>query len=118
MIGWLAMSDGPIEFLSDEPVRKVGDTEFGGRDGLIQPELDPLGGPGHELDAGEIRGVMARAGSAPLDDVAGRSGVANGSTPGGGTDGTVVDPVTGRSVGPDKNQDVTNGGAKFSDLKP
>lgn len=114
----VVVTDGPIEFLSDAAVHRVGDTEMGGRDGLIQPESDPLGGPGHELESFEGSGVLARAGLTPLDAVTGRTGVVNPGSPGGGTDGVVVDPVTGRVVDADMNQDVTNGGAKFSDLKP
>ena len=110
------MSSNPIEFLHDVPGHTVEPTEYGGSDGVIQPALTPRGDEGHSvLTEGETSNVLARAGRVPLTPSEARSGVLDP----GKEDGTVIDPVTGRVVDPDMNEDVTaKSGGTPSDLKP
>jgi hypothetical protein len=104
------MTTGPIEFLGEQAVDKIGDTEYGGAPGLIQPEVDPLGGEGHHMTASETSSAMKRASAVPLSEAVARSGET--------TDQDVIDPHTGRQVLDEDNKDVSGGGAKFSDQKP
>lgn len=113
------MSNGPIEFLGEEPVHEVPRTEFGGADGLIQPEDDTIlpGGVeasgGHRLDGdsreviGERSAIMARAAREPVSGEAGRTGV--------DPDQTVVDPVSGRFLADSLSEDGLS--ARLSDLR-
>ena len=116
------MTVGPIEFLSDSgPPHEVPDTEFGGADGLIQPEKEDrlVGSPdssgGHTLESdrreviGEIAGILARNGMQPLSPSVGWTGVADTED--------VIDPVTGRVVPVDYNK-LGGQPGELSDLKP
>lgn len=111
------MTNGPIEFLGEEPLHEVGETEFGGVDGLIQPARDDgafLGSPeskgGHaDLYSSEVNTVMSRRARMPL---VGREQVDGVSADG----EAVVDPVTGREVPADRMEDGLS--ARLSDIKP
>lgn len=109
------MSSGPIEFLSDEPDRHVPATEYGGADGLIQPEwpggFEGEGQEGHTVNEKESLGIRARRANVPLMPREGSTGEVVGDE--------VVDPVTGRVVPVDLvSGDVTGDGGTLSDLKP
>jgi hypothetical protein len=122
------MSSGPIEFLSDGEVHRTDPGEYGGADGLIQPENstllrgDPEASGGHTLDSdkrlqvSENRGIMTRRAMEPLPDSVGSTGV---ETRWG--DDEIVDPVTGRTVAVPINKKGSGGArgsADHSDLKP
>lgn len=101
------MSTGPIEFLGEPAADALGHTEYGGAPGVMQPELDPLGGPGHEATSSEFAAMMRRAQSVIDEETL----VVVESEP-------AIDPVTGRAVTDDRHEDVTGRGGKFSDMKP
>lgn len=102
------MTTGPIEFLGERASEVLGHSEYGGAEGLIQPELDPLGGPGHSVSSSEVRGMIVRA----VSEVDASTGLVNES-------GVPTDPATGRLVEPALHEDVTtSGGGTFSDMKP
>ncbi len=99
------MTEGPIDF-GEEPVRERSATEFGGRDGLIQPsraEVDLRAADGmeigHDLTVSERAGIAARRAMVPL---VGREQL------GEVADDLVVDPVTGRVISDEEaSVDVT-----------
>lgn len=119
------MSTSPIEFLGDAPVHEVPTTEYGGADGVVQPERAdvlasaPEAEGGHRLDADTRRAVSersviaGRAARAPL--------VGSEQTTGESLTGEVVtDPVSGRVL-PEPWADKVDGdgdGAGLSDLIP
>jgi hypothetical protein len=120
------MSQGPIEFLSGTVVQEVPDTEFGGADGLIQPDNDTIlkGDPdasgGHKLssDSPDRQIVSERADI--LGRVAGVPLVGREQTTGISTTGEdIVDPVTGRALdGGSIGKASAVGSGELSDLKP
>lgn len=110
------MSTGPIDFGEGE-IHEVPSTEFGGADGLIQPERgetlkgDPLASGGHNDDAltpSELRGIMARTAGVPLAGVEQRDGISL-------TGDVVIDPVTGREAPVDRMEDGL--GVKTSEFR-
>lgn len=110
------MGAGPIEFMGEMPEQHVPDTEYGGADGLIQPEFPADAGgatglEGHTLDPAEAGNVIARRAAVPLTRHEGWTGEVDGDE--------IVDPVTGRVVPEDMlSGDVTGDGGTLSDLKP
>ncbi len=118
------MSVGPIDF-GGTPGQDVPSTEYGGADGLIQPENaqelrgDPEASGGHTLDSdkrqalSENARIMARRASTPLVGIEqlGEDGGAVWPV-------EVIDPVTGRVVPEDKNQESSGEPGELSDLKP
>lgn len=118
------MSNSPIEFLGEEPGHDVPATEYGGDDGLIQPEQpgvlrgDPAASGGHVLseDAGE-RGIVGEKNAVGV-----RAAMANGSlreqVTGEADDEEIRDPATGRVVPPGayKNVDGSRRGSASGDL--
>lgn len=74
---------GPIEFLSDRPDQRVPSSEYGGDDGLIQP--DP-----HEPTASEVNSMVARAALKTLNPEELRTGIAG--------EPVLTDPHTGRVI--------------------
>lgn len=105
------MSSGPIEWLGEEPGHEVPSTEMGGGDGLIQnfpPSGELVAADGmpirHDLTASEIRGVMARKASVPVDVSARNEDAVRAAE----DDAGVVDPHTLRVLeDEDINRDVT-----------
>lgn len=91
---------GPIDFASDGPRDAKGPTEFGGRAGLIQRVED-----GHvEMSATEKRGVLVRAEPAKVvDELTGLYEFDEAAT--------AIDPVSGRGVDPEWNEDGSTGSA-------
>ena len=119
------MSSGPIEFMGESSAHTVPESEYGGRDGLIQPGPDEVGlvGPdgmliGHNLNASEASGAMSRHAHEPVYHKSGEDPVEVG----------VFDPVSGREVvesgapeGGAENASVEGKWGKdhgLSDLKP
>lgn len=112
------MTNGPIEFMGEENRPRRPATEFGGEDGLIQPEKpealkgDPAASGGHGPDSltpSELNGMMARQAGVPLVGLEQTTGVsASGEV--------VIDPVTGREVPLDRIEDGLS--AKLSDQLP
>jgi hypothetical protein len=120
------MSQGPIEFLSGTPVHEVKPTEFGGADGLIQPEKaerlrgDPDASGGHVLSGdaperqivSERAQVLMRQATVPLTGAEQTTGVS-------ATGEDIVDPVTGRALdGGAIGKASAPGSGELSDLKP
>jgi hypothetical protein len=110
-----AMSQGPIDF-GDEEIHETGySTEFGGVDGLIQPET-PAGGDaasGHALTPSEISQIAGRRATVPLSSRAAKTGEPD--------DVLIIDPVTGREVDVADLKDVTDEPThvgELSDMKP
>lgn len=120
------MSQGPIEFLSDAgPPQTVPGTEFGGEDGLIQPEFsqslmgDPEASGGHTLESGsresvaEVAAIMARRAMRPVDVLRGM--ILDPDVASAGAD--AVDPLTGR-VAPSTINKAGGSEGELSDLAP
>lgn len=120
------MTNGPIEFLSDGDVHDVPATEFGGADGLIQPEQslalkgDPDASGGHSLSediptreaVSDRTAILRRAAQVPLNSREAWTGVSDS-----GED--VVDPLTGRELpGDGQARNATGERGELSDLKP
>lgn len=117
------MSDGPIEFMGEEAGHDVPSTEFGGADGLIQPEDgtvlrgDPGASGGHRIteDAGkreyvsEKLQIAARVGMSPLSMREQITGIAD--------DEEIVDPHTGRAVGQGAYKKASGERGELSDLQ-
>lgn len=119
------MSSGPIEFLGEGPAHETPPGEFGGNDGLIQPEKpevltgDEAASGGHRWYDGieretvaERSSVVARYAGQPLSASAAISGEDEDA-------GKVTDPITG--VSHDAADLSTAGGAgagELSSLKP
>jgi hypothetical protein len=118
------MSNGPIEFMGEEAGHDVPHSEYGGDDGLIQPEQtgvlrgDPAASGGHMLtdDAGERgivgekAGIAARVAMAPLSSREQMTGEAD--------DEELVDPVTGRQIGVGALKAGGQGSGELSSLQP
>lgn len=117
------MSSGPIEFLGESEPHETPSGEFGGDDGLIQPEKDQVlkgdveASGGHRLDGDKRQAVSERAAvagrvaSAPLSSREAVTGEAD-------TPDVLIDPKTGRVLPVDWSQDVTGDGGDLSALKP
>ena len=118
------MTNGPIDF-GVGAVHEVPATEFGGADGLIQPESDvvlkgdPEASGGHTLESDkrqalyENAAILTRRAMVALPaDVAG-TGVETRWR-----DDEVVDPVTGRTADVGRNVAGGAGKGELSDLKP
>ncbi len=110
------MSTGPIDF-DEEGARETGyGTEFGGVDGLIQPEVAPGAGTaknpleGHALSETEKSRIAARRAMDPLSGRAAWTGEPDTEQ--------IFDPHTGREVDVADLEDVTGTGGTPSDLKP
>lgn len=118
------MTNGPIEFMGEEPGHDVPLSEYGGDDGLIQPEQpgilkgDPAASGGHVLtdDAGDVQRVHEKS------SIAGRAAMQNGSlreqVTGVADSEEIVDPLTGRQVGLGAIKKGGNGSGELSSLKP
>lgn len=118
------MSNGPIEFMGEEPGHDVPATEYGGDDGLIQPEQpailrgDPSASGGHILsdDAGDVQRVYEK------NSIAVRTAMQNGSLreqlTGEADNEEIVDPVTGRQVGVGALKKGNGERGELSSLKP
>lgn len=100
------MSSGPIEFMGESFRDIKPASEFGGVDGLLQP--DDVGEAladgmkiGHELTPSERAGVMARRAGVPLSSREAWTGESDAGE-------EVWDPATGRMLTQDElGQDVT-----------
>lgn len=92
---------GPIEFASDGPRDQKGPTEFGGVAGLIQPELVGGADAHIEMTASEKRGVLVRGQAPKVYDELGLFEFDEAAD--------AVDPVTGRVVDPEWNEDGSSG---------
>lgn len=118
------MSNGPIEFMGEEPGHDVPHSEYGGDDGLIQPEQpgvlrgDPAASGGHMLtdDAGE-RGIVGEK-AAIAARVAGKPLSPREQVTGEADDEDLIDPVTGRSIGPGALKAGGGGAGELSSLQP
>lgn len=100
------MTNGPIEFIGEgDGEHAVPATEFGGADGLIQPES--VGGADAHVDlsAAEGAGILARAMGVPLSGGAGGEGFTGVSA----TGDVIQDPVTWRVLEDDMNSKVVKG---------
>lgn len=107
------MTTGPIDF-GDEPVHATGySTEYGGVDGLIQPETI-AGKDAHvDLTEQEKRDIAARRGMHPLSSSEGWTGQV--------ADEAIIDPMTGRELDKSELMDVTDVAShkgELSSLKP
>ena len=76
------MPTGPIEFMGERPVQFTPPSEYGGADGLIQPEP-------HVVTPSEANAAIVRAGMADGLDAFGE---------------VIVDPASGRVVPDDLNR--------------
>jgi hypothetical protein len=107
------VTTGPIDF-GDEPVNATGyGTEFGGVDGLIQPERIAGKDAHSELTEQEKRDIAARRGMHALTPTEGWTGVV--------TDPAIIDPMTGRELDKSELMDVTDAAShkgELSSLKP
>jgi hypothetical protein len=120
------MSNSPIEFMGEEPGHDVPLSEYGGDDGLIQPEQGavllgaPVASGGHMLKGddrqmiSEKNNIMMRAASEPLPPSEGKSGIPD-------NPGIIDDPETGRRLPSDASVAVDPadpaGSTAVSDLK-
>lgn len=102
------MSSGPIEFLGEEHRSDMPDTEYGGHEGLIQPEFTNGQEAHTELSASEVARIMVRYGNQPLPP---------GTRSTGELDEPMVDPATGRVIDEAVSEDVTGTGGKPSDMQ-
>lgn len=106
------MTNGPIDF-GDTPVHETGyATEFGGVDGLIQPELIAGKEAHSELTEQEKRDIAARRGMHALTPTEGWTGV---------SEQAIIDPMTGRELDKSELTDVTDAVShkgELSTLKP
>ena len=107
------MSSGPIDFGEEEERATGYSTEFGGVDGLIQPE-EIAGEEAHSvLTESEKTNIASRRGSHMLSSHEAWTGEPD--------EVEITDPVTGRVLDPSDLEDVTDVGnhaGELSALKP
>lgn len=122
-------SQGPIEFLGEEPAHDLPGTEMSGESGLVQPAVAggafagaPEAAGGHEWSSravgggvnSEVSSALGRAAMLPLVGSEQTTGVSL-------TGEVVVDPLTGREVPADLNVAAPPVGdvrGSLSDLQP